>query len=149
MAHPGAARPGQEHKMKRGIVIAALAFGVVLALVVGLRLEPAGLGVLLGVGCGVLASVPVSLVLLWALAREREARQRLEERRWEAERPAAPVAPPVFILNSSRQADPVPQLPLLGAATPRNFVIVGEEEHDPGSGRDCTDVARARGDFGF
>jgi hypothetical protein len=131
--------------MKRGIVVAALAFGVVLALVVGLRLETAGLGVLLGVVCGVLASLPVSLVLLWALAREREARQRLEERHWQAERPAA-VSPPVFILNSGHQADPAPQFPLVGAPTPRNFVIVGEEEHDPSAGRECTDVARARGD---
>lgn len=123
--------------MKRGLLIVAAAFGVALALVVGLRLETAGLGVLAGVACGVLAGLPVHLALLWALAREREARQRLEERRWEAERPAAP-APPVFILNGGRLADPPPQLPLLGAPSARNFVIVGEEEHDVTAGADAT-----------
>ena len=117
--------------MKRGLVIAAAVFGAALALVVGLRLEPAGLSVLAGVVCGVLAGLPVSLGLLWVLAREREARerearQRLEERRWAAERPA--VAPPVFILNNGREADRPLPYPLLGEQAARNFVIVGEEE---------------------
>jgi hypothetical protein len=131
--------------MKRGIVVAALAFGVVLALVVGLRLETAGLGVLLGVVCGVLASLPVSLVLLWALAREREARQRLEERHWQAERPAA-VSPPVFILNSGRGPEMLSggNMPNVSVGGPRDFVIVGEEEHLTDSGHGYTDGARGR-----
>jgi len=117
--------------MKRGIVIGAVSFGLVLALIVGFRLEAAGLSVLVGVVCGVLATLPVSLVLLWALAREREARQRLEERRREAERPAA-ASPPVFILNSGRGTEMLPRanMPNVSLGGPRDFVIVGEEEQN-------------------
>ena len=116
--------------MKRGMVLVAVGFGAVLAVVVGLRLEAGSLALLVGVLCGLLAGLPVSLALLYALARERAARAQLEERRWEAERPAA--APPVFILNAGREAGLQPQAPLLGErmSTPREFVIVGEEVPD-------------------
>jgi len=113
--------------MKRGILVAAAGFGAVLAVVVGLRLEAGSLALLVGVVCGLVAGLPVSAALLYALTRERAARARLEERRWEAERPAA--APPVFILNAGREVGLQPQVPLLGKGPARDFVIVGEEEH--------------------
>jgi hypothetical protein len=120
--------------MKRGIVVAAAAFGAGLALLVGLRLEQAGLAVLVGVVCGVLAGLPMTLVLWWTLAREREARLRLEERRWESERPAA-AAPPVFILNSGRGPEMLPSGNAPAYSAPRDFVIVGEEEPAAGARR--------------
>jgi len=131
--------------MKRGLLLATLAFGGVLALIVGFRLETAGLSVLVGVICGVLASLPVSLVLLWALARERDARQRLEEHRWEAQRPA-PAAPPVLILNAGRESERLPQPPLLDMPAARNFVIVGEEEEQADPRRGAQPATRAGGD---
>jgi len=116
--------------MKRGILVAAAGFGAVLAVVVGLRLEAGSLALLVGVVCGLVAGLPVSAALLYALTRERAARARLEERRWEAERPAA--APPVFILNAGGRGEALSSAPLLGerAPTPREFVIVGEEVPD-------------------
>ena len=130
--------------MKRGLLLATLAFGGVLALIVGFRLETAGLSVLVGVICGVLASLPVSLVLLWALARERDARQRLEEHRWEAQRPA-PAAPPVLILNAGRGPEMLPGLNALPTSVsgPRDFIIVGEDEQNADSGRGYTDGTRS------
>ena len=114
--------------MKRSLVLAAVAFGVVLAVIVGLRLETGSLALLVGVVCGIVAGLPVSLALLYALTRERAARARLEERRGEGERPAA--APPVLILNAGREVGLPPQVPLLGERAPREFVIVGEEVPD-------------------
>ena len=122
--------------MKRGILILVGAFGAALALVVGLRLETAGLTMLVGVLCGLLAGLPLSGGLLWMLSREREARRQAEEQRWAHERPAA-AAPPVIVLNTGnpRALESLPAgYPMApgypvpgGQAGARNFVIVGEE----------------------
>jgi len=113
--------------MKRGLVIAGAAFGVVVGVIVGLRLETSSLALLVGVVCGVVAGLPVSVGLLYALGREREARRRLEEVRRVEERPAV-GGPPVVILNAGRGGELLSQMPLLGERTQREFVIVGEEE---------------------
>ena len=125
--------------MKRGFLVAGIVFGVALAVIVGLRLDQAGLAVLVGVVCGIVAGLPISLVLLYSLSREREARQRQEERRWPEERPA--VAPPVFILNAGRGAEPQPHFPLLAENRPRDFVIVGEAEDERTEGARTTGKA--------
>ncbi len=118
--------------MKRVILILVGAFGAALALVVGLRLETSGLTMLVGVVCGLLGGLPLSLGLLWLVSREREARRQAEERRWAPERPAM-AAPPVIVLNTAnpRGMESVPAYPLLGEQAARNFVIVGEDEADP------------------
>lgn len=116
--------------MKRGMLILVGAFGAVLALVVGLRLETAGLTMLVGVLCGLLAGLPLSAGLLWLVAREREARRQAEEQRWAHERPAV-ASPPVIVLNAGnpRGLESLPAAyPMLGEQAARNFVIVGEEE---------------------
>ncbi len=115
--------------MKRGLLILLGAFGAVLALVVGLRLETAGLTMLVGVLCGLLAGLPLSAGLLWLVSREREARRQVEERHWQQERPAL-TTPPVIVLNTGnpRGVEQGPTYPLLGEQVARNFVIVGEEE---------------------
>lgn len=120
--------------MKRGFLVLMGAFGAVLALVVGLRLEKAGLTMLVGVLCGLVAGLPLSLGLLWMVAREREARRQAEEQNWAAERPAATM-PPVIVLQTGSPppgAAP-PAYPLLGEQGGRNFVIVGEEETPGGA----------------
>jgi hypothetical protein len=114
--------------MRRGAVLTALGFGVALAVIVGLRLEEAGLAVLVGVLCGIGASLPVSGVLLTMLWRERRERRLLEERQWRGENRTA-AAPPVVILNAGRGAELLPPPPhSLGATGGRSFTIIGEEE---------------------
>ena len=120
--------------MKRGVLIVGVILGLALAVVVSLRLEAPGLAVLVGLICGLVAGLPVSLALWSALARERAARQRLEEQRWGQERPA--VSPPVIILNAGRGAEALaPQAPLLTERAARSFVIVGEEEESTSQAR--------------
>ncbi len=55
--------------MKQALVLLAILFVVVLAIVVGQRLSTEAMAVVIGVVCGVVASVPVSLGLLLLLGR--------------------------------------------------------------------------------
>ena len=55
--------------MRRGVVIIGAVFAVALAVAVGSRMSADAMSVVIGVACGMLASVPTSLVLLWVLAR--------------------------------------------------------------------------------
>jgi len=113
--------------MRRGFWVAAVAFGVTLALLVGLRLEERSLAVVVGVVCGILAALPVTGVVLSLWWRERQERLQAEERpQVPLERPAAP---PVIILNAGRGMDRLPPARLLGEQGAREFTIVGEEEH--------------------
>lgn len=118
--------------MRTWFLLMAAAFGITLAVVLGVRLEEGSLAVVVGVVCGILAGLPVSGALFYLFWRERQERLRLEQRSWRGvERPAA--APPVVILNSGRGAELLPrgfepQGYALGEAGPREFVIVGEED---------------------
>jgi len=113
--------------MRRGFLIAAVAFGVTLAVVVGLRLEERSLAVVVGVVCGIGAGLPVSGTLLYLWWRERQERLQAEQRTVPGvERPAAP---PVIILNTGRGGmERLPPARLLGEQGVREFTIVGEEE---------------------
>lgn len=53
----------------RVLWILGLAFCVTLAIVVGSRMSVDATALLVGVACGVLASIPTSLLLVWALGR--------------------------------------------------------------------------------
>jgi len=55
--------------MKQALIVLAILFIVVLAIVVGQRLSTEAMAVVVGVVCGVAASVPVSLGLLFVLGR--------------------------------------------------------------------------------
>jgi hypothetical protein len=115
--------------MKRTVVIVGSVFAVGLAVLIGTRMSADALGVLVGVVCGVLASVPTSLVLVWALVRR-------------VQGPGSELArngtghhayPPVVVVNpGSSYGLPyglpmtTPSLPAPGG--PRSFKVVGEEE---------------------
>lgn len=101
---------------------------VTMVIIVGVRLEQAGLAVVVGVLCGILAGLPMSIALLYMLQRERQERQRLEERRYGSEERQL-AAPPVLILNSGRGGDSLPNNRfMLGEQRRREFTIIGEEE---------------------
>jgi len=111
--------------MRRWLLVVAVSFGVVLALIVGLRLEEPGLAVTVGVICGIAAAVPASGALLYLFLRERQARLEAERRQRGM---AWPGTPPVVILNSGQKAEMLPGRPLLTQQAAREFTIVGEEE---------------------
>ncbi|GAB4534649.1 MAG: hypothetical protein Kow0063_17990 [Anaerolineae bacterium] len=116
--------------MKGTAVIMGAVFAIALAVLIGTRMSADALGVLVGVICGVLASVPTSLVLVWALVR------RLQGQSQEPTRHSIgnPGYPPVVVVNPGAgyglpgygPSMTTPSLPLPGG--PRSFKVVGEEE---------------------
>jgi hypothetical protein len=105
----------------------AAAFGVALAVVIGVRLEQAALAVLVGVVCGVGASIPTSLLIVSIMRRQD---QRVHEQR---RRNAYQTQPPVVIVTPSN-APQLPQPMNWSAPAPaqRQFTVIGEEEMNNG-----------------
>ena len=124
--------------MKRGVVIIGAVFAAALAVAVGSRMSADAMSVVIGVGCGMLASVPTSLVLLWVLARRGPGADR-----------GGPAGmgsgyfPPVVVVNpgpgygvpaygAASHAFPAGSYPAAGPAAlpagPRSFKVVGDEE---------------------
>ncbi|MBU0493848.1 MAG: hypothetical protein KKA73_26705 [Chloroflexi bacterium] len=92
--------------MKQALILGSILFAVALAVVVGQRLSVEAMSVVVGVVCGVAASVPVSLSLLfvlnrWPMAGGHRSSEEMVPRR---------DAPPVVVLN----AGPVQPWPALG-----------------------------------
>ena len=116
--------------MKQAAVIVSVVFAIGLAVLIGTRMSADALGVLVGAVCGVLASLPTSLVLIWALVRRTQgpgvevgARQSV----------GAQSYPPVVVVNpgpgygvSGYGLPPSQSLPAAGG--PRSFKVVGDEE---------------------
>ncbi len=115
--------------MKQALVLLAILFVVVLAIVVGQRLSTEAMAVVIGVVCGVVASVPVSLGLLLLLGRlptQRESEPAEGTRR---------ATPPVVVVTPGMNQ---PVWPGLGYGSPapwpmvrlpgqeREFRIIGE-----------------------
>ena len=105
-----------------------VAFAVGLAVVIGQRLSDQAVSVLAGAVCGVSASIPTSLLIVWATRRRREER---------AAQPAPGVYPPVVVVQSPPQtAGPAShqfgQLPPYVQNAPREFTVVGGQPEDAG-----------------
>jgi len=110
-------------RLKAFTVLAALAFTVTLALVVGNRLSDEALAVLAGAVCGVGAAIPTSLLIVAVSRRRRE------------EQPTQPIRqpqgayPPVVVVapqGGQQRSDAWNALPpSLTAPTQRTFTVVG------------------------
>ena len=100
-----------------------MAFGVALALVIGARLEQAALAVLVGVVCGVGASIPTSLLIV-TIMRRQDARVH-EQRRRSTFQPQPPV---VVVTPSNAPQLPQPMNWPAPAPAQRQFTVIGEEE---------------------
>jgi hypothetical protein len=110
-------------------VIVLLAFAITLAVVVGTRMSTDALAVIIGIACGVVAGIPMSVLILAALNRRAEA-----GRYSGGTTPGTPQPtsyPPVVVIQGGT---PVPNslvppyYPSSLEAAPRRFRIVGEEE---------------------
>ena len=110
--------------MRRLLGLTVLAFTVGLGAVVGYRMSSEAMAVVVGVVCGVLASIPMSLLIL--VVSRRMDRQHYEER-YEPRR----EYPPVVVVNPGgvQQLPPL-SLPTSPAPLPsmREFKIIGEDE---------------------
>ncbi len=117
--------------MKKFLFIVGVAFAISLAVVIGTRLSPDAMAVVVGIVCGVLASVPTSAILVWVL--------RLRDKQLEAQlsqsRPYGQY-PPVVVVNGQGQngmhGPPSPAALSSGNGSSRNFKVVGQENTDTG-----------------
>ena len=116
--------------LKRIGLITGLAFGVALAVVIGVRLPASALAVVVGLGCGVGAGLPTSLMVLAVVkGRQRDGeRERLERRgTYWGQPPVVVVSPPV-----AQQTRRLPAGDYGGGygvpVGDRQFVVVGDAE---------------------
>jgi hypothetical protein len=123
--------------MRRSVVIIGAAFAAALAVAVGSRMSADAMAVVIGVACGVLASIPTSLVLLWVLARRGQGPAMGADQRMSG------YFPPVVVVNpgpgyGAPAYGAVPHALPTGSysaaspaalpAGPRSFKVVGDEE---------------------
>jgi hypothetical protein len=106
--------------MKKVVAIAFIAFTVTLAVIIGKRMSTDAMAVVIGVACGVLASIPTSLLIL-----------AVTSRRGEREVPQRRDYPPVVIVNPSnnqpRYLQPPYAAPLIQGQE-RQFRVIGDED---------------------
>jgi len=118
--------------MKRTVAIVGVVFGVALAVLIGTRMSADALGMLVGVACGVIASLPTSLVLVWALLRRTQGGRVEAQGRYGV---AGHNYPPVVVVNPGPSYGLPGYGPPLGGAHSlppaggmRSFKVVGDEE---------------------
>jgi hypothetical protein len=127
-------RPEKDIVMKNSVVWGTITFGVVLALVVGLRLDQAALTAIVGVAFGVGASIPTGLLLVYLLRRRDSAEtvQRSRSRHYSLGHspPVVVVAPP----SAPQLPQPMPWMGESSTQVPsqRQFAVIGEEGIDDG-----------------
>ncbi len=127
----GRRQVGGRLRVMAGVVV--VAFAVTLAVMIGQRLSDQAMAVLAGAVCGVGASIPTSLLIVWVTQRRREQ---------QPARPAAGPYPPVVVVQPPAQPSvpgpPAAQAGYLAppaAPTQRRFVVVGNEMEEVEYGR--------------
>ncbi len=121
--------PSLEQKVTKRLGIALLiftaAFGLTMAVVVGQRLSDQALAVIAGAVCGVVASIPPSLLIIWVTKRKQERPQA-----WAGPYPPVVVVQPPLGYPAG-DANRYLQPPMMGSSMaqpiPREFIVVGEE----------------------
>lgn len=118
--------------MKAAVIGVGVAFAVGLAVVIGNRMSADAMAMVVGVACGMVASVPTSLLLVWVLGRRNQASGTpVEAPRYGAGYPPVVVINPGPGYGASGYALPgmgalERGLPPPGGA--RSFRVVGQEE---------------------
>jgi len=116
-------RTPKQDRLRAVAVVAAAAFAVTMAVLVGQRLSDQAVAVLTGAVCGVSASIPTSLLVVW-VTRKREQPP--------VHQPTNPgLYPPVIVVQPPQNAGspnpyhPAGYLPPYAAPSPREFTVVG------------------------
>ena len=113
--------------MKKFLFVAGVAFAITIAAAVGVRMSSDAMAVVVGIVCGMLASIPTSAILVWTL--------RVRDKQLEAQLgPARQYGqyPPVVVINGQQPngatgAYPPQPAVLNGGNGPRNFKVIGQE----------------------
>ncbi len=107
--------------MKKVVTVALIAFAITLAIIIGKRMSNDAMAVVIGVACGVLASIPTSLLIMAVSGRHGE--REVQPRRGDY--------PPVVIVNpgnnQSRYLQPPFPTPMVQPQE-RQFRVIGDED---------------------
>lgn len=116
--------------MKKFVLVSGTLFTITLAIVIGVRLSADAMAVVVGIVAGVLASVPMSLVLVWTLrVRDRQLEAQLGGNRGYG----FGQYPPVVVVNGQGGYGQTSGPPTLAAPPgPRQFKVVGQENTENG-----------------
>jgi hypothetical protein len=113
-------------RVSRVVALAVVAFSIALAVVVGDRMSAEAMAVVIGVVCGVAASIPMSGVIL-ALSRPRRPEAPPE--------PRMPASPSVYLVApgpAAQPASPWPDyarmIPTPVMPAPREYRVIGGDE---------------------
>lgn len=118
--------------MKKFFFVSGVVSITALAIVVGTRISADAMAVIIGIVCGVLASIPTSVLLVWAL------RQRDRQLEMQVGNPYQRMGgyPPVVVVNGqgtqgygSMMPPPMPTL-TASANGGRDFKVIGQENTD-------------------
>ena len=107
-------------------VTLAVAFSVSLATVIGQRLPTESVSVRAGAACGVGATIPASLLIVWAMRRRQDRQE--HTRSQSSYPPVVIVQPPGTLPSSQYQPDYLP--PYVSQARQRQFTVVGGNADD-------------------
>jgi len=114
--------------MKKFLFLMGVIFAVTLAVVVGTRMSADAMAVVVGIVCGVLASIPTTILLVWVMRqRDRQLETQLTQTRHYGQ------FPPVVVVNGqgTNGYNGSYPAPALTAGThsngSRNFKVIGQE----------------------
>ncbi len=108
--------------MKKVAIVSTVALAITLAVIIGQRMSTDAMAVVIGVACGVLASIPTSLLILAVTNRHTKQQAQPPQRR---------DYPPVVVVNPGGTQQPhyLPLLPTPSmSAQGREFHVIGEED---------------------
>jgi hypothetical protein len=120
----------QGTSVRHGVSWGVVAFSAALAVVVGLRLDQAALTLIVGVACGVMASIPTGLLVVYVLRRrdggsERRAAREYYDRGLRQAPPVVVVSPPAAPQLPQSIGWPVGQMSAVPSQ--RQFAVIGQE----------------------
>jgi hypothetical protein len=117
--------------MRQNISWGAIAFGIALAIIVGLRLDNAALTAIVGMACGLGAAIPTSVLVISAVRRrDTQKYTRASHNRWERATPS----PPIVVLTPPGSSTQMNNRDLVSLNYPpggpirRRFSVIGENE---------------------
>ena len=115
--------------MKTILGLAIICFFVALAVFVGYRMSAEAMAVVIGVVCGVIASIPMSALILFLTQRQRRQPEMPQEPQWPPQYMSQRNMPPVVVIQGGQpmqRPDMMAIQPPMTATMPRQFKIIGE-----------------------
>jgi mannitol-specific phosphotransferase system IIBC component len=129
MDGPWQDRPGGPNRWKRWKIflgVVAVAFTVTLAAIIGQRLSDQAISILAGAVCGVAASIPTSLLIIWVSRKQQQQDSSQSNRQMQGVYPPVVVVQPPAQMSSGAHQQQT-YLPSNLQPTSREFTVVGGE----------------------